>query len=182
MSFNFNDLFTFAFGDKFLEEAVATTATSTEICCHSTLWCCPSKFYAMISSHHCRAMSVTVEIYYWAYDVRLWWSYNMKAEVKSIERFMLVPGSGQPARFAQNGELFACVSLDKQVCEDTSEGRLVLFNVNTVILLPVSSDINKQSGVVRFSVSFLFLIFASSKIVWVCFVGYHLSDLVHFLC
>jgi len=80
----------------------------------------------------------------------------MKVEVKSIERFMLVPGSGQPARFAQNGELFACIVLGKQVCEDTTEGRLVLFNVNTVILLPVSADMNKQSGVVRFHLTLLF--------------------------
>jgi len=73
----------------------------------------------------------------------------MKVEVKSIERFMLLPGTGQPARFAQNGELFAHVCLDKQVCEDTTEGRLVLFNVNSVILLPVSTDLSKQSAVVR---------------------------------
>jgi len=72
----------------------------------------------------------------------------MKVEVRSTERFMLVPGTGQPVRFAQNGELFAHVALDKQVCEDTTEGRLVLFNVNTVILLPVSADVNKQSAVV----------------------------------
>jgi len=75
----------------------------------------------------------------------------MKVEVNSIERFMLLPGTGQPARFAQNGELFAHVSLDKQVCEDTTEGRLVLFNVNTVVLLPVSTDLNRQSAVVRLS-------------------------------
>jgi len=73
----------------------------------------------------------------------------MKVEVKSIERFMLVPGTGQPARFAQHGELFAHVCLDKQVSEDTTEGRLVLFNVNTVVLLPLSTDLNKQSSVVR---------------------------------
>jgi len=75
----------------------------------------------------------------------------MKVEMKSIERFMLLPGMGQPARFAQNGELFARLVLDKQVCEDTTEGRLVLFNVNTVILLPVSNDYNNQPPVVSFS-------------------------------
>ena len=75
----------------------------------------------------------------------------MKVEVTSIERFMLVPGSGQPARFAQSGELFAHVALDKQVCEDTTEGRLILFNVNTAILLPVSADLNKQSMMVSSS-------------------------------
>ena len=76
--------------------------------------------------------------------------YSMRVKVKSIERFMLVPGTGQPARFAQNGELFAHVVLEKQVCEDTTEGRLVLFNVNTVVLLPVSADLNVQSAVVSF--------------------------------
>ena len=74
----------------------------------------------------------------------------MRVKVESIERFMLVPGTGQPARFAQNGELFAHVVLEKQVCEDTTEGRLVLFNVNTVVLLPVSADLNVQSAVVSF--------------------------------
>jgi len=72
----------------------------------------------------------------------------MKVELQSIASFMLVPGSGQPARFAQNGELFAHVALDKKVCEDTSEGRLVLFNVNTVILLPVCADVNQQTALV----------------------------------
>jgi len=72
----------------------------------------------------------------------------MKVELQSIERFMLLPGTGQPARFAQNGELFAHVSLEKEVCEDTTEGRLVLFNVNTVMLLPLSTDLSKQSPVV----------------------------------
>jgi len=75
----------------------------------------------------------------------------MKVELKSIERFMLLPGTGQPARFAQNGELFAHVALGKQVCEDTTEGRLVMFSVNTVILLPVSQDLSSQSPVVSFN-------------------------------
>ena len=68
---------------------------------------------------------------------------------------MLVPASGQPARFAQNGELFAHFVLDKRVCGDTTEGRLVLFNVNSVILLPVSTDDDKQSTVVSCSLSAL---------------------------
>jgi len=77
----------------------------------------------------------------------------MKVEVQSIERFMLLPGMGQPARFAQSGELFAHVVLDKRVCEDTTEGRLVLFNVNSLIMLPVSEDLKYQSAVVSFSLS-----------------------------
>jgi len=77
----------------------------------------------------------------------------MKVEVTSIERFMLCPGMGQPARFAQNGEMFAHVVLDKRVCEDTTEGRLVLFNVNNLLLLPVSDDLRDQSAVVSFSLS-----------------------------
>jgi len=77
----------------------------------------------------------------------------MKVQVRSIERFMLVPGMGQPVRFAQNGELFAHIVLDKRVSEDTTEGRLVLFNVNSLILLPVSADLKDQSAVVSFSLS-----------------------------
>jgi len=77
----------------------------------------------------------------------------MKVEVQSIERFMLLPGMGQPARFAQNGELFAHIVLDKRVCEDTTEGRLVLFNVDSLIMLPVSEDLKYQSAVVSFSLS-----------------------------
>jgi len=72
----------------------------------------------------------------------------MKVELQSIKSFMLVPGTGQAARFAQNGELFAHVALDKRVCEDTAEGRLVLFNVNSVYLLPVAKDATKQPAVV----------------------------------
>jgi len=74
----------------------------------------------------------------------------MKVKVRSIERFMLCPGMGQPARFAQNGELFAHIVLDKRVCEDTTEGRLILFNVNSLLLLPVSADLNDQSAIVSF--------------------------------
>jgi len=77
----------------------------------------------------------------------------MKVEVRSIERFMLVPGMGQPARFAQSGELFAHIVLDKRVCEDTTEGRLVLFNVNSLVLLPVSADLKDQSAVASFHLS-----------------------------
>jgi len=72
----------------------------------------------------------------------------MTVELSSIERFMLLPGMGKPARFAQHGELFAHIVLDKRVCEDTTEGRLVLFNVNSLILLPVSADLKHQSAVV----------------------------------
>jgi hypothetical protein len=71
--------------------------------------------------------------------------YNVKVDLELIDRFMLIPGSGHSARFAVNGELFAQMSLDKKVSEDTTEGRLVLYNVNTVYLVPCCSTASSSS-------------------------------------
>ena len=38
------------------------------------------------------------------------------------------------AKYAHNGELFALMSLGKDISEDTSAGRLILNNCSTVLL------------------------------------------------
>ena len=49
---------------------------------------------------------------------------------------MLMPSTVSTAKFAQNGELFAKLRLNSDLSEDTSHGRLILQNINTVYVAP----------------------------------------------
>lgn len=40
------------------------------------------------------------------------------------------------AKYSNNGELFASISLGRELSEDTSEGRLILMHCNSVYLYP----------------------------------------------
>ena len=60
--------------------------------------------------------------------------FNVKATLQLVDRFMLMPGTVSVAKFAQGGQLFARMKLNSDVSEDTSHGRLILQNVQTVLL------------------------------------------------
>ena len=62
--------------------------------------------------------------------------YNVKSTLQLVDRFMLMPSTVSTAKFAQNGELFAKLRLNSDLSEDTSHGRLILQNINTVYVAP----------------------------------------------
>ena len=59
----------------------------------------------------------------------------MKASLQLVSRFMLT-SAGATAKYAQGGELFARLTLNTDLSEDTADGRLILQNVNTVMIAP----------------------------------------------
>lgn len=67
--------------------------------------------------------------------------YNLTAKLQIAHSYILSPNSmaASTAKYAVNGELFASVSLGKELSEDTSEGRLILMHCNTVFLCPANS-------------------------------------------
>ncbi|CAH1794723.1 unnamed protein product [Owenia fusiformis] len=66
--------------------------------------------------------------------------FNVKTTIQLVDRFMLAPSNVSTAKYAQGGELFARMKLVSDVSEDTSHGRLILQNVNTVLLAPVNQS------------------------------------------
>ncbi|KAG8254715.1 hypothetical protein J6590_005274 [Homalodisca vitripennis] len=68
--------------------------------------------------------------------------YNLSARLKLANCYLLSPSgvAASTAKYAHNGELFALMSLGKDVSEDTSAGRLILNNCTTVLLSPSKSD------------------------------------------
>ncbi|XP_014248250.1 probable helicase with zinc finger domain isoform X2 [Cimex lectularius] len=70
-------------------------------------------------------------------------NYNLEARLQLAKNYLLSPSgvAASTAKYAQNGELFALLSLGKNVSEDTSAGRLILNNCATVLLSPA-----KQKG------------------------------------
>lgn len=68
--------------------------------------------------------------------------YNLSTRLKLANCYLLSPSgvAASTAKYAHNGELFALMSLGKDVSEDTSAGRLILNNCTTVLLAPSKSD------------------------------------------
>ncbi|CAH1119647.1 unnamed protein product [Phaedon cochleariae] len=68
--------------------------------------------------------------------------YNLTAKLQIAHSYILSPNSmaASTAKYSNNGELFASVSLGKELSEDTSEGRLILMHCNTVYICPTGSD------------------------------------------
>lgn len=66
--------------------------------------------------------------------------YNVKSALQLVDRFMLMPSAVSTAKFAQNGELFARLTLNAELSEDTSHGRLILQNISTVYLAPYDAS------------------------------------------
>ncbi|XP_056643763.1 probable helicase with zinc finger domain [Diorhabda sublineata] len=62
--------------------------------------------------------------------------YNLTAKLQIAHSYILSPNnmSASTAKYSNNGELFASVSLGKELSEDTSEGRLILMHCNSVYL------------------------------------------------
>lgn len=60
----------------------------------------------------------------------------MTAKLHVVNCYLLAPNgmANSTAKYAHNGELFALMSLGKDVSEDTSAGRLILNNCSTVYL------------------------------------------------
>nr|XP_023024171.1 probable helicase with zinc finger domain isoform X1 [Leptinotarsa decemlineata] len=62
--------------------------------------------------------------------------YNLTTKLQITYSYILSPNSmaASTAKFSNDGELYASVSLGKELSEDTSEGRLILMHCNTVYL------------------------------------------------
>lgn len=70
--------------------------------------------------------------------------YNLTTKLQIAHSYILSPNSmaASTAKYSSNGELFASVSLGKELSEDTSEGRLILMHCNTVYLSPVALNLS----------------------------------------
>ncbi|XP_014678859.1 PREDICTED: probable helicase with zinc finger domain [Priapulus caudatus] len=66
--------------------------------------------------------------------------YNVTTKLQIINRYLLMPSTVSTAKYAQGGELFARMKLIAEISEDTAAGRLLLNNVQTVVLAPLSPD------------------------------------------
>ncbi|GFX75481.1 probable helicase with zinc finger domain [Trichonephila clavipes] len=65
--------------------------------------------------------------------------YNVQATLTLVDRYLLTPNSAVTAKYSQNGELFANMTLTSVLSEDSQSGRLVLTNCSTVLIAPISS-------------------------------------------
>lgn len=72
--------------------------------------------------------------------------YNLSCRLRVAPSYLLAPSgmATSTAKYAHSGELFALLTLGKDVSEDTSAGRLILNNCSTVLL---SSSIPPANGV-----------------------------------
>ncbi|KAJ8965498.1 hypothetical protein NQ314_004086, partial [Rhamnusium bicolor] len=75
--------------------------------------------------------------------------YNLTTKLQMAHSYILSPNSmaASTAKYSSNGELFASISLGKELSEDTSEGRLILMHCNTVYLCPTTSDLHNRRTV-----------------------------------
>lgn len=62
--------------------------------------------------------------------------YNVGTKLQVANCYLLAPNgmANSTAKYAHHGELFALMSLGKDVSEDTSAGRLILNNCSTVFI------------------------------------------------
>ncbi|XP_030750107.1 probable helicase with zinc finger domain [Sitophilus oryzae] len=66
--------------------------------------------------------------------------YNLTTKLQIAHSYILSPNSmaASTAKYSNNGELFASINLGKELSEDTSEGRLILMQCNSVYLCPTT--------------------------------------------
>lgn len=62
------------------------------------------------------------------------------------------------AKYAHNGELFALMSLGKDISEDTSAGRLILNNCST-IYLTAAKNLTKGNLILNFMTLYCYIYF-----------------------
>ncbi|KAK6630750.1 hypothetical protein RUM44_002919 [Polyplax serrata] len=76
--------------------------------------------------------------------------YNLTTKLQIANCYLLAPNgmANSTAKYAHNGELFALMSLGKDISEDTSAGRLILNNCSTVYITAAKnpSKAKNQSG------------------------------------
>lgn len=74
--------------------------------------------------------------------------YNLTCKLRVAPSYLLAPSgmATSTAKYAHSGELFALLTLGKDVSEDTSAGRLILNNCTTVLL---TSSSNIATGAYR---------------------------------
>ncbi|XP_022187469.2 probable helicase with zinc finger domain [Nilaparvata lugens] len=72
--------------------------------------------------------------------------YNLTAPLRLANCYLLSPSgvAASTAKYAHNGELFALMTLGKNVSEDTSAGRLILNNCTTVLLAPAKNETEEK--------------------------------------
>jgi hypothetical protein len=74
--------------------------------------------------------------------------YNLTAKLTIASTYLLTPSgmATSTAKYSHSGELFALMTLGKDVSEDTSAGRLILNNCCTVYLSPHREDTEKVTA------------------------------------
>lgn len=74
--------------------------------------------------------------------------YNLTARLKLANCYLLSPSgvAASTAKYAHNGELFALMTLGKDISEDTSAGRLILNNCTTVLLSPTATESKEEKA------------------------------------
>ncbi|XP_049819746.1 probable helicase with zinc finger domain isoform X3 [Aethina tumida] len=75
--------------------------------------------------------------------------YNLTTKLRVTHSYILSPNSmaASTAKYSSNGELFASLSLGKQLSEDTSEGRLILMHCTMVLLSPSHAEFSDKREV-----------------------------------
>lgn len=74
--------------------------------------------------------------------------YNLTTKLRVTSNYLLTPSgmATSTAKYSHSGELFALMSLGKDVSEDTSAGRLILNNCGSVYLAAATSSSDGSSG------------------------------------
>lgn len=72
--------------------------------------------------------------------------YNLTTKLRVTSNYLLTPSgmATSTAKYSHSGELFALMTLGKDVSEDTSAGRLILNNCTTVYIANASVDTEKR--------------------------------------
>ncbi|ESO87147.1 hypothetical protein LOTGIDRAFT_106967, partial [Lottia gigantea] len=70
--------------------------------------------------------------------------FNIKTALQLVNRFLLMPGALSIAKYANNGELFAKMKLEDDLCEDSISGRLILQNAQFAYIALCKSNKEKS--------------------------------------
>lgn len=63
--------------------------------------------------------------------------FNVSSKLQLVDSYILAPGTTSIMKYAQKGELYACMKLSSEVSEDLPAGRMIQTNCSSVFLAPI---------------------------------------------
>lgn len=73
--------------------------------------------------------------------------FNVSSKLQLVDSYILAPGTTSIMKYAQKGELYACMKLSSEVSEDLPAGRMIQTNCSSVFLAPITPASKKVEPV-----------------------------------